>query len=83
MYCFCSIADPFEVGYDVAHVIKEEAQQALTREFARSYSLLATAFVNEEVHCYSSLSLSLSLSYPLISHLSSLTLSSLTIQMPE
>ena len=44
-----SIEDPFEVGYDVAHVIKEDAQHALTREFARSYSLLATAFVDETV----------------------------------
>ncbi len=68
-----SIEDPFEVGYDVAHVIKEDAhvsltssatenvslvwivtppsnhlcvQRAITLEFARAYSILASTLTS-------------------------------------
>ena len=36
-----SIEDPFEVGYDVGHVLREDTARRLRREFSRAYLILS------------------------------------------
>ncbi|DAZ95101.1 TPA: hypothetical protein N0F65_001703 [Lagenidium giganteum] len=43
MHTRLSIEDPFEVSYDVAHVLKGSRDKYIRQQFARAYSLLASA----------------------------------------
>ena len=43
-----SIEDPFEVSYDVAHVLKESCFKYIRKEFARAYSLAEQAIRQHE-----------------------------------
>lgn len=43
-----SVEDPFEVSYDVAHVLKESCFKYIRKEFARAYSLAEHAIRKNE-----------------------------------
>ena len=38
---FLSIEDPFEIGYDVGHVLREDTAKRLRSEFQRAYVILS------------------------------------------
>merc|ERR1711881_671989 len=42
-----AIEDPFEVGYDVAHVVTDTTQARLRNEFARAYRILIEGFESQ------------------------------------
>jgi hypothetical protein len=45
------IEDPFEVSYDVAHVLKEGTHRTIRKEFVRAYTMLCQSGVGFHGMC--------------------------------